>query len=202
MKMRICFNSRTPCGVRHYAKLVITSTSSFQFTHPVWGATVSDGSGLSEQEVSIHAPRVGCDLLSLHQPQSERCFNSRTPCGVRPSRTLVVSSLVMFQFTHPVWGATSAELRQYIGDVMFQFTHPVWGATHHREHLMRVDGVSIHAPRVGCDFLLSVIKRYRLVFQFTHPVWGATSYSDGCFFDFEVSIHAPRVGCDKGIFCY
>ena len=101
----------------------------------------------------------------------------------------------MFQFTHPVWGATgeflleylevvvsihaprvgcdSAELRQYIGDVMFQFTHPVWGATWHRTLYMQDK-----------------------MFQFTHPVWGATGCGGYGGVELLVSIHAPRVGCD------
>ena len=37
---------------------------------------------------------------------------------------------------------------------MFQFTHPVWGATASEESTV-IDGtVSIHAPRVGCDYKL------------------------------------------------
>ena len=34
---------------------------------------------------------------------------------------------------------------------MFQFTHPVWGATLHNRKINRYNYVSIHAPRVGCD---------------------------------------------------
>ena len=33
------FNSRTPCGVRLPALAIVTRTKSFQFTHPVRGAT-------------------------------------------------------------------------------------------------------------------------------------------------------------------
>ena len=33
----------------------------FQFTHPVWGATGKDMTPEEVKEVSIHAPRVGCD---------------------------------------------------------------------------------------------------------------------------------------------
>ena len=34
---------------------------------------------------------------------------------------------------------------------LFQFTHPVWGATGYRCLLPTDAKVSIHAPRVGCD---------------------------------------------------
>ena len=79
----------------------------------------------------------------------------------------------MFQFTHPVWGATDGNADCYSNN-QFQFTHPVWGATKiigvHRSTVSRfnsrtpcgvrrglcygdelVEYVSIHAPRVGCD---------------------------------------------------
>ena len=59
----------------------------------------------------------------------------------------------MFQFTHPVWGATIAN-RQLTASKMFQFTHPVWGATNSQSLVHLVGCVSIHAPRVGCDTVM------------------------------------------------
>ena len=38
------------------------SSCGFQSTHPVWGATPGHMGGLSRERISIHAPRVGCDL--------------------------------------------------------------------------------------------------------------------------------------------
>ena len=62
-------------------------------------------------------------------------------------------ALKMFQFTHPVWGATpDNRIFSYEGE--FQFTHPVWGATEEGTKDARGLSVSIHAPRVGCDFKL------------------------------------------------
>ena len=152
----------------------------FQFTHPVWGATLVTSSIPHDLDVSIHAPRVGCDLrqrvsttahrcVSIHAPRvgcdyktlEEKkliaCFNSRTPCGVRLRPSSINTHTMMFQFTHPVWGATSSarscfsrsrgfnsrtpcgvrprKLYQYLHWSVFQFTHPVWGATAHtRRH--------------------------------------------------------------------
>mgnify|MGYP005767947969 CR=1 FL=1 len=56
----------------------------FQSTHPVRGATVLPGLGQPGVDISIHAPRAGCDIhilqfLGSHPPN----FNPRTPCGVR-----------------------------------------------------------------------------------------------------------------------
>ena len=82
------FNSRTPCGVRQYFGLATANGDKFQFTHPVRGATIivlcccmigscfnsrtPCGVRLSyhndmvpKTQVSIHAPRAGCDLNCL-----------------------------------------------------------------------------------------------------------------------------------------
>ena len=56
------FNPRTPCGVRH------GSTNYRDAT----------------QEISIHAPRVGCDHIQRVGHRHAFNFNPRTPCGVRP----------------------------------------------------------------------------------------------------------------------
>ena len=57
------------------------------------------------------------------------------------------------------------------------------------------DAVSIHAPREGCDFRLSVLE-FRDKFQFTHPGRGATFLIGLIRVLSTVSIHAPREGCD------
>ena len=57
---------------------------------------------------------------------------------------------------------------------MFQFTHPVWGATSISKGVINETTVSIHAPRVGCDSLYPIELPPPPAFQFTHPVWGAT----------------------------
>ena len=57
------FNPRTPCGVR----------LGMAFCQPL------------PQLISIHAPRVGCDMESWQ----------------------MVRLVIVFQSTHPVWGATA-----------------------------------------------------------------------------------------------
>ena len=190
------FNSRTPCGVRQVDKRRLILDLLFQFTHPVWGATVGIDSIDTLLDVSIHAPRVGCDYVtltaevlpyvSIHAPRagcdcyapraycSTRGFNSRTPCGMRRGQPQTTQWGVRFQFTHPVWGATSP-LSDMLCGMAFQFTHPVWGATLlHSTTCLLPYIVSIHAPRVGCDDALAPLEVV-------------------C----DVSIHAPRVGCDQ-----
>ena len=148
----------------------------FQFTHPVWGATQETIRHIIVPLVSIHAPRVGCDVR-FH------CLSLRASA---------------FQFTHPVWGATTTVRSSQTEILQFQFTHPVWGATSKSYIRLDVKDVSIHAPRVGCDFIAWNYFLTEKRFQFTHPVWGATGYGGGQADCLRVSIHAPRVGCDTG----
>ena len=62
------------------------------------------------REVSIHAPREGCDCLIC----------------------LIIAPVPLFQFTHPVRGATDLLVAPF-----------------------SVEAVSIHAPREGCDLVRS-----------------------------------------------
>ena len=104
--------------------------------------------------------------------------------------------------------------------VRFQSTHPVWGATACRQNIAQVAVISIHAPRVGCDRISGFKWVHPISFQSTHPVWGATLQSTSismlnilhfnprtpcgvrhgggtcCGRRRSISIHAPRVGCD------
>ena len=103
----------------------------FQFTHPVRGATINIDFDDTKIDVSIHAPRAGCDRKLTFIDRTWTSFNSRTPCGVRPSADNDISRAYVFQFTHPVRGATMPNLTKY-----------------------SLDHVSIHAPRAGCDYTL------------------------------------------------
>ena len=126
--------------------------AQFQSTHPVWGATTSPPWTVRILPISIHAPRVGCDVvgkrnypvsirISIHAPRvgcdprgrpsstPTNYFNPRTPCGVRRH-----------------YGA-GRQGRQ--GDFNPRTPCGV------RPRLGQLPGdprdISIHAPRVGCD---------------------------------------------------
>ena len=125
------FNPRTPCGVRRAALL---------------GAA---GGG----QISIHAPRAGCDLIargSLRQVAEISIHAPRAGCdefGVVP---------------------VAEELK-------FQSTHPVRGATLKNTPAFRSLCISIHAPRAGCDVCQTLGNSECRQFQSTHPVRGATA---------------------------
>ena len=123
------FNSRTPCGVRH---------------------------ATAQRRV-----RLGSR------------FNSRTPCGVRQTQHIVVQPYCGFNSRTPCGVRLNSGLDRTRYD-LFQFTHPVWGATGRHGSKQNTPHVSIHAPRVGCDTRQVTTSRQGYGFQFTHPVWGAT----------------------------
>ena len=78
------------------------SMPKFQFTHPVRGPTpVPEVVGLGV-EVSIHAPREGCDNFKSAQDT------------ISPA----------FQFTHPVRGATNAPFEIFRDKLRFNSRTP------------------------------------------------------------------------------
>ena len=78
------FNSRTPCGVR-LLLLIIELRSVYVSIHgPRAGCDIAEGGGETRSKVSIHAPRAGCDWTDYCMSVDQR----------------------VFQFTHPVRGAT------------------------------------------------------------------------------------------------
>ena len=102
----------------------------FQFTHPGRGATQLQYFQFQPMQVSIHAPREGCDR----------------------SLSAVSAAFKEFQFTHPGRGAT---FKDGVGNLAgkFQFTHPGRGATKLCAEFLGCFNVSIHAPRGGCDLV-------------------------------------------------
>ena len=149
-------------------------------------------------QISIHAPRMGCDASALAKVSRYSYFNPRTPYGVRPC--------------------------DYYGrerDRAISIHAPRMGCdTSHYQRRQRWRAISIHAPRMGCDKRYFTQPNAQLYFnprtpygvrpesvyqgwtsdkfQSTHPVWGATINIDHQLAIFRISIHAPRMGCDCG----
>ena len=65
------------------------------------------------------------------------------------------------------------------------------------EAVYSLGGVSIHAPREGCDDRIEDLDEEPVRFQFTHPGRGATAKTERAIAGTMVSIHAPREGCDS-----
>ena len=99
------FNSRTPGGVRHHQQALNYQHGDVSIHAPREGCDEVGVVARPVEVVSIHAPREGCDILrTLSLPMavfqfthpgrgatvelgftavSTKCFNSRTPGGVR-----------------------------------------------------------------------------------------------------------------------
>ena len=57
---------------------------------------------------------------------------------------------------------------------LFQSTLPAWGATIMISGKFQCAKISIHAPRMGSDILLTIKLFPMFPFQSTLPAWGAT----------------------------
>ena len=146
------FNPRTPCGVRQTSMC----------TRPKWS------------NISIHAPRVGCDQDLLIDRCAGHQISIHAPRVGCDHWALVPGRRVMlFQSTHPVWGATSLQGRDGEHPPRISIHAPRVGCDNAPVHGGQLAGISIHAPRVGCD-----------------AVHGTPDIAEA------ISIHAPRVGCD------
>ena len=151
------FNPRTPCGVRHAHVLKSHSFKNISIHAPRVGCDFPVNQRGVTVAISIHAPRVGCDL------------------GVSVDCTKVCT---LFQSTHPVWGATPSTGQRQIEPKDFNPRTPCGvrrdpsaqadyrlggdfnprtpcGVRHLRRNEAKFEaGISIHAPRVGCDQII------------------------------------------------
>ena len=148
---------------------------AFQSTHPVRGATGQTADSLSRS--GDFNPRTPCGVRRWRPPWSwfGTYFNPRTPCGVRHTRPYYFGGVSLFQSTHPVRGATTADWRGGENSWHFNPRTPcgVRRGCHGCTSLCR--GISIHAPRAGCDRKGGPLVHHGHEFQSTHPVRGATS---------------------------
>ena len=162
----------------------------------MWGATAFFTVDKQVGYISIHAPRVGRDVLVTPQKAAKALFQSTRPVwgatllpwyimwvenisihaprvGRDNGFASIVSVMVHFNPRAPC-GARPPKGARMDGGNEFQSTRPVWGATVTGLTFEQAFGISIHAPRVGRD---------------AGRVFGTVAGS--------ISIHAPRVGRDK-----
>ena len=104
----IYFNPRIPYGMRQNTTCSLHVRNAFQSTHPVWDATVRPQVPASCRAISIHASRMGCDLVPWVPSDCVRAISihaSRMGCDT--TGLTVTYGYTEFQSTHPVWDATS-----------------------------------------------------------------------------------------------
>ena len=148
--------------------------NEFQSTHPARGATCSaTRRSTPATGFNPRTPRGVRRGISPSRARRTECFNPRTPRGVRRAQGAGASIACRFQSTHPARGATAAtahrppphgrfnprtprgvrptERSRHDAIQPFQSTHPARGATLRGRQAYIRAGVSIHAPRAGCD---------------------------------------------------
>ena len=129
-------------------------------------------------EISIHAPRAGCDLRPSFHVLLYYHFNPRTPCGVRPF--VSPSSCHSRRNFNPRTPCGVRLLRHIQSARQGYFNPRTPCGVRLLFHASIADRwlISIHAPRAGCDEMVFVV-----------------ALSD------VISIHAPRAGCDVNTVC-
>ena len=176
------FNPRSPYGERRIWSRSSSTSSSFQSTLPLRGAT----------------PRPR--RLAGATPY----FNPRSPYGERRGLHALLLGGVEFQSTLPLRGATLLLPLTAARSSIFQSTLPLRGATFGIEDVAAALYISIHAPLTGSDLtrnqllldypdfnprspygerLCTLIwARQRALFQSTLPLRGATLPTVSLFF--------------------
>ena len=80
--------------------------------------------------------------------------------------------------------------------ILFQSTHPARGATDERPVYITRTGISIHAPREGCDPAPAVTDTCSADFNPRTPRGVRPTPTVFFYQTDDISIHAPREGCD------
>ena len=182
------FNSRTPGGVRHLLSPTI-SIKYYCFNSRTPGGVRQHQplcKGAAHQ-VSIHAPREGCDRRYLSETTNLLSFNSRTPGGVRLTRISVQRAISRFNSRTPGGVRLTLIRCNYYATYCFNSRTPggvrlaVIGGV-----VEFVVGFNSRTPG-GVRPAGKTVKVKVEAFQFTHPGRGATrtalssSSWRGCF---------------------
>ena len=169
---------------------------TFQSTLPAWGATIYAEGADRPYRISIHAPRMGSDYREPLQRQQIQRISIHAP---RMGSDYVFEEFPVCQYDfnpRSPHGERLLSLGMTSHHTSFQSTLPAWGATRCGYTLLLLQGISIHAPRMGSDIVLDIHIQSSLLFQSTLPAWGATVRGGGYVFIKNISIHAPRMGSD------
>ena len=147
----------------------------FLSTPPVWVATALVSSVASLSLVSIHATRVGGDLVSAQIQEPTTSFLSTPPVWVATRKAALLAVKYSFLSTPPVWVATVPVVFAAVSRpaVSIHATR-VGGDASVSEPEPERERVSIHATRVGGDVVVTFFPLVTRKFLSTPPVWVAT----------------------------
>ena len=191
------FNPRPPCGGRRTRSSEVPNDFLISIHAPRVGGDIIKAYWLMDDDISIHAPRVGGDYAQFVEALEMADFNPRPPCGGRRSFMCYTAPSGVFQSTPPVWGATRHHRAARMRPRYFNPRPPCGGRRTRSSEVPNDFLISIHAPRVGGD----IIKAYWLMdddISIHAPrVGGDPQKNAKCIQRVCISIHAPRVGGDS-----
>ena len=128
----------------------------FQSTHPARGATPHWTRSSEVPNISIHAPREGCDPSGIGNIIPQLAISIHAPReGCDATAKKVYHKTKIFQSTHPARGATSS--RFSLTPACFNFNPRTPRGVRRGKWFVAIDAegrISIHAPREGCDYWL------------------------------------------------
>ena len=127
--------------------------------------------------ISTHTSRVGCDCPGCRRCANLAYFYSHIPCGMWRYNFHIITFLLQFLLTHPVWDVT-------ISNPCSKLSFPI----------------STHTSRVGCDDRQAEAHTADKNF-YSHIPCGMWLYS--CVYSAKnivISTHTSRVGCDSHVF--
>ena len=122
------FNPRSPYGERPRGVGRPQRCQTFQSTLPLRGATEFSDHYRFLEDISIHAPLTGSDLLLDQRLRLLSNFNPRSPYGERPRQSCTLMRVSAISIHAPLTGSDTASA-------------PV----------DYISGISIHAPLTGSD---------------------------------------------------
>ena len=144
------FNPRTPCGVRPHRSGILKGDLNISIHAPRAGCDPVPHKIRVFPHISIHAPRAGCDFPLYAAAGSSFYFNPRTPCGVRLSSAAGQGTDRDFN------PRTPCGVRRFSSTVPVapgHFNPRTPCGVRQDQHPAGTAGgrISIHAPRAGCD---------------------------------------------------
>ena len=127
------------------------------------------------EDISIHAPIVGCDWAWADGSSSNPRFQSTHPSwGATLMRCLACFNPFKFQSTHPSWGATGV-IKWLILQLM-NFNPRTHRGVRRNNTLLKAMSNTNFNPRThrGVRRPNCALFNIAPTFQSTHPSWGAT----------------------------
>ena len=147
------FQSTLPVGGATQAPRCTSPGSPYFNPRSPWGERPGAAFWALPRIISIHAPRGGSDSFPYFHALSSNLFQSTLPVGGATCSIRLCYLLYSHFNPRSPWGERPLIFLIAHTILAFQSTLPVGGATRGLRHVKPAQGISIHAPRGGSDFI-------------------------------------------------